>query len=62
MAKKDYSQIKRLCWRFLRSLVSVGFAGIVSYYQDNNYYLAIAPIIAVIGKLLRDKGYDIKVI
>ena len=44
--------------RFIKSTISLLISGAVAYYASNPYFLALQPILAVIGKTAREKGYD----
>jgi hypothetical protein len=40
--------------RFLRTAVSVGLGVVATIYGQNKYYIALVPVLATIGKALRD--------
>jgi len=41
--------------RLLRSALQVGLGTAVAHWQKNEWYISIAPLLATIGKKLRDK-------
>ena len=44
--------------RFLRVSLSVLIAGSVVYFKDDPKYIALAPVISMIGKILRESGVN----
>ncbi len=49
--------------RFVRALVAVVIAGVVSQYGDSQYFMVLAPVLNAVSKFIRDRyGIDVRVI
>lgn len=47
--------VKRILFRGLRTAVLAGLAGLLAFYKDNPWYVAAAPLLAMVGKTLREQ-------
>ena len=55
MAKKINYSFKKGSWKFAKNLFYVIVAGLAAVYGQNQFYLAIAPILAFIENYVKNK-------